>query len=94
VVEEELQDPLVRVAEDVVGILQRGIDGLTCDEPCKRPTVPVVLAALRKYPVSADTAVRVAADTRGTVQAQDRAPNVAGLFAQKLAAASVGSVAA
>lgn len=92
-VDEGRRDPLTQLAVDVVGVLQRGIDGLTTDERCTRPTVPVVLAALRECPVSEVTALEVAQSTRATCQSQDRAPNIAGLFRQNLAAASIGRVA-
>ena len=87
----EEQQGSLRLAEDIVGVLQRGVDSLTTDEPCKRPTVAVILAALREHPVDAMAAMGVAVETRCTVQSQDRAPNIAGLFRQKLAARAEGA---
>lgn len=74
------------LAEQIVGVLQRGIDGIPTDEQMKRPKIPVISAALEEHPVPDDVAYAVAVDTRGAVQALGRAPNVAGLFTKKLAA--------
>ncbi len=87
----ERRQPLARIAEDVVGVLQRGIDGLTTEERCPRPTVPVILKALTEHPVSPETALLVATETRSIAQSQNRAPNIAGLYKQKLAAATTGA---
>jgi len=72
-------------------MLQRGIDGLTGDARCKPPTVATVLAALTKHPVSRESAIAAAVETRATAQSQNRAPNIVGLFEHKLASRSVGA---
>lgn len=84
------EDSLIK---DVVGILQRGIDSLTGDEPCKTPTAAAVREALEEHPVNRDTAVAVAMEVRSIAQSQNRAPNIVGLFRQKLSGASIGRVA-
>jgi len=76
---------LLDLAEHLRVVLQNGIDGLTTDEPRKRPTVEVILAALREHPVPRGVAEHVAVDVRSAVQAADRAPNVAAFFARRLA---------
>lgn len=73
------------IADVVLGVLQRTVDGLAIEEGCKPPSRSAVLAALEEHPVSDSDALEVAQDTRGAVQAQNRAPNIAGLFASKLA---------
>jgi hypothetical protein len=72
------------LADKIVGVLQRGIDGLTTDEYCKSPTRPAVLAALGDAP--ADVALDAATAVRSIAQAQNRAPNIVGLFANRLTA--------
>jgi len=72
------------LAEHVRGILQNGNDGLTGDEPCKPPTVAAILAALEKHSPTNDIAITVATEVRSIAQAQNRAPNIAGLYAAKL----------
>jgi len=85
---QEQQDSLSQLAVQVTGVLQRGIDSLTTEEGCRPPSACVILAAMRQHPVDADTAFAVATDVRSIAQAQNRAPNIAALFTQKLAAAS------
>jgi hypothetical protein len=69
----------------VVGVLQRGVDGLTSSEPAKNPTRAAVGAALSKFSPSPDVARAVAIDVRSIAQSQNRAPNIVGLYAQRLA---------
>jgi hypothetical protein len=90
---EERQDSLARLAQDVVGVLQRGIDGLQTDERCKAPTVAAVVEALTSHPVSSDTAMATALEARSIAQSQNRAPNIVALFRQRLAGASIGQAA-
>jgi hypothetical protein len=87
------EDSLSRVVDDVVGILQRGIDSIPGDQPMKRPTALAIRTALTNHPVHRDTAVAVAMEARAIAQSQDRAPNIAALFEQKLAARSIGRAA-
>jgi len=75
------------LAEHIRGILQRGLDGLTTDERCKPPTVDAILAALEKHSPTKDTAIAVAIEVRSIAQAQNRAPNIAALYEQKLSQA-------
>jgi len=72
------------LADHVVGVLQRGIDGLTTDEPCKRPTRAAVLAALGDAPRV--EVIAAAVDARQVAQSQNRAPNIVALFSQRLSA--------
>lgn len=72
------------LADHIVGVLQRGIDGLTTDEPCKRPTRAAVLAVLGG--ASWAVAEAAAVEARSVAQSQDRAPNIVALFAQRLQA--------
>lgn len=72
------------LADEVTGILQRGIDGLTSDEPCKRPTRAAVVAALGD--ATELQAKAAAIEARSIAQSHNRAPNIAALFAQRLAA--------
>ena len=74
----------IELAEHVRGILQRGIDGLTNDEPSKPPTSAAILAALEKHNPTNATAISIAIEVRSIAQAQNRAPNIAGLYAAKL----------
>jgi hypothetical protein len=71
------------LADHIVGILQRGIDGLTTNERCKRPSRGAVLAALGD--ASWETAEAAAVNAKSVAQAQDRAPNIVALFRQTLA---------
>lgn len=71
---------------DIVGILQRGIDGLTTDEPCKRPTRDAVAKAIGN--ATEIQAKAAAIDARSIAQAQNRAPNIVALFAQRLSEAA------
>jgi hypothetical protein len=87
------EDSLSRVVDDVVGILQRGIDSIPGDQPMKRPTALAIRTALTNHPVHPDAAVAVAMEARAIAQSQDRAPNIAALFEQKLAARSIGRAA-
>lgn len=73
------------LAEHVRGILQRGIDGLTTIERTRPPTTRAVLEALREHPLPRQDAIEVAIAVRSIAQAQNRAPNIAGLYAQRLA---------
>jgi len=66
-------------------VMQDGLDGLTTGEPTMRPTVEVIRRALLDHPVPRDDAEAAARDARVICQSQDRAPNIAGLFAQRLA---------
>ena len=70
------------LADHIVGILQRGVDGLTSDEGCKQPSRAAVLSVLADTP--RDVAVAAAVDARSIAQAQNRAPNIVALFAQRL----------
>lgn len=70
------------LAIEVCGILQRGIDGLTSDEPCKRPTPAAVARAIGN--ATEMQAKAAAIEARSIAQSQDRAPNIVALFAQKL----------
>jgi hypothetical protein len=83
---EEGYPDLEDVAEHVRGVLQRGIDGLTTDERCRAPTAGVIRAALERFPVDAQTARLLAVEVRSIAQSQNRAPNIAGLYAQRLEA--------
>lgn len=85
---EEGYPDLEDVAEHVRGVLQRGIDGLTTEEPCRPVARGAILEALRAHPVDADTARLVAVEVRAIAQSQNRAPNLAGLYAQRLAASA------
>jgi len=82
------QSPETELAEHIRGILQRGIDGLTNDEPAKTPTVEAIQRALAKHDTTRDVAIAVAVDVRAIAQSQNRAPNIAALYEQKLAAAN------
>lgn len=83
------EDERHRLAEQIRGLLQRGIDGLTSNESAKRPTREAILAALVEHDPRLDVAMRVAIEVRSVAQAQNRAPNIAALYRQKLAAATV-----
>ena len=74
----------VELADEVLGILQRGVDGLTTDEPVKKPARQAILVALREHKPDAMTARAIAVDVRSIVQSQNRAPNIAALYAQRL----------
>ena len=65
-------------------MLQRGIDGLSTDERCKKPTRVAILEALAGHELEPFEARIVATDTRSIAQSQNRAPNIAALFAQRL----------
>lgn len=80
---EEADD--VALAEYVRGVLQRGVDSLTTTEQVRPPSRQAVLKALREHPVDPFDAKTIAADVRAIVQAQNRAPNVVGLYAKRLA---------
>lgn len=80
---EEADD--VALAEYVRGVLQRGVDSLTTTEQVRAPSRQAVLKALREHPVDPFDAKTIAADVRAIVQAQNRAPNVVGLYAKRLA---------
>lgn len=79
---EDLQEE--DLAEQVRGILQRGIDSLTNDEPNKAPTVLAIREALERHRPSPSDALGVAVETRSIAQSQNRAPNIAALYAQRL----------
>lgn len=72
------------LATHIAGTLQRGIDSLTSDERSRPPTAAAVLRVLHQHRPPDDVALVVAFDTREIVQAQNRAPNVVGLYEQKL----------
>ena len=74
----------VKLADDIVGVLQRGIDGLSTDERCKKPTRVAILEALAGHELEPFEARIVATNTRSIAQSQNRAPNIAALFAQRL----------
>lgn len=71
-------------ADQIAGVLQRGVDSLTTDEPCRRPTAVDVLRVIEELSPSWDVALAVAVDVREIVQSQNRAPNVVGLYRQRL----------
>lgn len=75
---------LEELADSVCGVLQRGIDGLTTEAPAKPPRRGPILAALREHQPTPFDAKAVAIEARSIAQAQNRAPNIAALFAQKL----------
>lgn len=72
------------LAEKVVGVLQRGIDGLTTDAGCKRPSVQGVDALLAEVDADELLALSVATEVRSIAQSQNRAPNLEALYGQKL----------
>lgn len=74
------------LATEVCGILERGIDGLTTDEPCKRPTRAAVAKALNG--ASELRAKAAAIEARSIAQSQNRAPNIVALFQQRLSTVS------
>jgi hypothetical protein len=75
----------VGLAEHVLGVLQRGVEGLTTDEPAKAPTRQAILGAIRKHKPTREDAVGIAIGARSIAQAHNRAPNIAGLYEQLLA---------
>lgn len=77
-----ITDERQALADHVVGVLERGIDSLTTDEPCKRPTRAAVLAVLGSS--SKVAAIAAATEARSIAQSQNRAPNIVALFAAKL----------
>ncbi|PTL55783.1 hypothetical protein [Paraconexibacter algicola] len=81
------------LAEHVAGVLQRGVDSIPTDERCRPATPAAVLAVLDEHRPPRDVALAVAIETRSIVQSQNRAPNVVGLYAQKLAKAINGGAA-
>lgn len=89
---EDEQNPdtaeLMETAAHVRGVLQRGIDGLTTEEPCRAPTTVGILAALEQFPVDAQAARLIAVEVRSIAQSQNRAPNITALYAQRLEAAA------
>ena len=70
------------LATEVCGILERGIDGLTTDEPCKRPTPAAVANAIGD--ATELQAKAAAIEARSIAQSQNRAPNIVALFQQRL----------
>lgn len=64
----------VALAERICGVLQRGIDGLTSDEPSKRPTLDAILATLRAHRLSPQDAEGIAVEVRSIVQSQAASP--------------------
>lgn len=72
------------LADEIKGILERGIDGLTTDERCMPPTKRAIIEALVEHQPSPVDAKAVAIDVRSIAQSQNRAPNIAALYAQKL----------
>jgi len=79
------EDERQRLAEQIRGLLQNGIDGLTSDDSLKRPTREAILATLAEHEPDPKLAMRVAIEVRSIAQSQDRAPNIAALYAKKLA---------
>lgn len=79
---------LEKLASHIRGILQRGIDGLTGDEPAKRPTTAAILQALAEARCDERTAVAAAIEARQIAAAQNRAPNIAALYRIRLAEAT------
>lgn len=77
------------LAGHIAGVLKRGVDGTTTGG--RTPTRDAVAAVLAEHPASEDVVLAVAIDTRSTAQSQDRAPNIVGLFRQKLARATTGA---
>jgi hypothetical protein len=77
------------LAEHIRGMLANAVDGLMTTEGCKAPTRQAVLIALRRHHPSPAVALDVATEVRSIVQSQDRAPNIVGLYEQKLAQAVV-----
>jgi hypothetical protein len=78
-----LSRDLDQTAEHVRGILQRGIES-TSDEHARPPGRAAIRALLERHAVTADDAEAIAWACRQIVQSQDRAPNIAGLYAQRL----------
>ena len=70
----------------IVGILQRGINGIEPDndEHMKAPTRAAIVAALEETGATQDIAMAVAIESRSTAQSQNRAPNIAALYRQQL----------
>jgi hypothetical protein len=79
-----IDDERQRLAEQIRGLLQRGIDGLTPDDAAKRPTRDAILTTLAEHDPAPQVAMRVAIEVRSIAQAQNRAPNITALYAQKL----------
>lgn len=73
------------LAEEIRGILQRGIDGLTTDEIGRSPTRTAIAAALEEHKPAREDALAVANEVRSIAQSQNRAPNIASLYAARLA---------
>ena len=73
------------IADQVVGVLQRGIDGIPSEAGMKRPTREAVMAVLLKHDPPWDLAQAAAIDARSCAQAQGKAPNIVGLYDRKLA---------
>lgn len=76
------------LAEFITGILQRAIDSLTGEQQSKQPTAAAIRATLEATSVDDDRAVEIAQETRAIAQSQNRAPNIAGLYAQRMAQAA------
>lgn len=77
-------DALGETADHILGVLQRGVDGLTGDGTAKQPTKAAVLKVLRNHPTTRDVAVAAAVEARSIAQSQNRAPNIVALYEQKL----------
>lgn len=73
------------IAAHVSSVLEGGVDGLTTDEGCRRPTPGRVLAVLGE--ASETVATTAAWEARSIAQSQNRAPDIVALFAQRLGAA-------
>lgn len=83
-------DTRAQLAEHVRGILERGVFSLSENDrgrPWPAPTRAAILRVLIEHDPDAALAERVAWEAREIVQAQDRAPNVAGLYDRCLARA-------
>ena len=87
---ESPKGPGDELAEHVRGILDRGVASLSENDhgrPWPSPKLSEVRDALAEHSPEPGLAVFVAQEVREIVQAQDRAPNVAGLYAKRLAEA-------
>jgi hypothetical protein len=80
-----ISEEQVKLADKVCGILQRGVDGLTTTEPVKAPTRQAVLKAHLEHKPTPEDAEGIAIEVRSIAQSQNRAPNIVGLYARRLA---------
>jgi hypothetical protein len=84
------RSPFDDLARDIQGILQRGIDGLTNEEPNRSPRSREIVATLELLKPSEMQARGAAIVARSIAQADNRAPNIAALFEHKLVEAMAG----